>query len=96
MGVGFGGAVKNVKKMSPPLFGSKIMNLLVFSIVSRKSVFGSRMHSQKTTTHNYNSSYAKQVWPVFMCFFTLFGYWVWGRGVFQGIGTTCLCNFSPY
>ena len=33
------------KKMTPPLFGSKIMNLLVFfSILSRKSVPGSRLY----------------------------------------------------
>ena len=32
MGVGGGG-----QKMTPPFFGSKIMNLLVFSILSRKS-----------------------------------------------------------
>ena len=30
--------------MTPPFFGSKIMNLLVFSILSRKSVSGSRLH----------------------------------------------------
>ena len=30
--------------MTPPFFGSKIMNLLVFSILSRKSVPGSRLH----------------------------------------------------
>ena len=30
MGGGGGGGVKNVEKMTPPFFGSKIMNLLVF------------------------------------------------------------------
>ena len=30
--------------MTPPFFGSKIMNLLGFSILSRKSVSGSRLH----------------------------------------------------
>ena len=29
-GRGGGGGVKNVEKMTPPFFGSKIMNLLVF------------------------------------------------------------------
>ena len=32
------------KKIDPPIFGSKIMNLLVFSILSRKSVSGSQLH----------------------------------------------------
>ena len=32
------------QKMTPPFFGSKIMNLLVFLILSRKSVSGSRLH----------------------------------------------------
>ena len=32
------------KKMTPLFFGSKIMNLLVFSILSRKSVSGSQLH----------------------------------------------------
>ena len=30
--------------MTPPFFGSNIMKLLVFSILSRKSVSGSRLH----------------------------------------------------
>ena len=30
--------------MTPPFFGSKIRNLLVFSILSRKSVSGSQLH----------------------------------------------------
>ena len=30
--------------MTPPFFGSKIMNFLVFSILSRKSVSGSRLY----------------------------------------------------
>ena len=43
--MGVGGGVKNVEKMTPPFFGSKIMNLLVFfSILSRKSVSGSRLY----------------------------------------------------
>ena len=32
------------KKMSPASFGLKITNLLVFTILSRKSVFRSRLH----------------------------------------------------
>ena len=41
-GMGGGGGAKNDP---PPPFGSKIMNLLVFfSILSRKSVSGSRLH----------------------------------------------------
>ena len=32
------------QKMTPPFFGSKIMNLLVFSILSRKSVSGFQLH----------------------------------------------------
>ena len=43
-GGGWGGGVKNVEKMTPLFFGSQIMNLLVFSILSRKSVSGSRLH----------------------------------------------------
>ena len=44
-GGGAGGGVKNVEKNDPPFFGSKIMNRLVFfSILSRKSVSGSRLH----------------------------------------------------
>ena len=39
MGGGGGGS-----KNDPPFFGSKIMNLLVFLILSRKSVPGSRLH----------------------------------------------------
>ena len=39
------GGVKNVKKMTPPFFVSKIMNFLVFFwILSRKSVSGSQLH----------------------------------------------------
>ena len=37
MGGGEGG--KNVEKMTPPLFGSKIMNLLVFFDFEPKKVF---------------------------------------------------------
>ena len=45
MGGAGGGGVKNVKKMSPPFFGSKITNLSVFFIfLSRKSVSGSRLY----------------------------------------------------
>ena len=39
---GWGVGVKNVEKMTPPFFGSKIMNLLVF--LSRKGVCGLRLH----------------------------------------------------
>ena len=46
--MGVGGGVKNVEKMTPPFFGLKIMNLLVFfwffSILSQKSVSRSRLH----------------------------------------------------
>ena len=34
-----GGGVKNVKKMTPPFFGSKIMNLLVFFDFEPKKCF---------------------------------------------------------
>ena len=45
MGWRWGGGVKNVEKMTPPFFGSKIMNPFgFFSILSRKSVSGSRLH----------------------------------------------------
>ena len=37
-GVG-GGGVKNVEKMTPPFFGSKIMNLLVFFDFEPKKCF---------------------------------------------------------
>ena len=39
-----GGLGGGCRKNDPPFFGSKIMNLLVFSILSRKSVSGSRLH----------------------------------------------------
>ena len=39
-----GGGVSYVKKTTPPFLGSKIMNLLGFFILSRKSVFGSQLH----------------------------------------------------
>ena len=45
MGVGVGGGGGGGQKMTPPFFGSKIMNLLVFfSILSRKSFSGSRLY----------------------------------------------------
>ena len=37
--VGGGGGVKNVEKMTPPVFGSKIMNLLVFFDFEPKKCF---------------------------------------------------------
>ena len=37
--VGGGGGVKNVEKMTPPFFGSKIMNLLVFFDFEPKKCF---------------------------------------------------------
>ena len=45
MGAG-GGGVKNVEKITPSFLGLEIMNLLAFffSILSRKSVSGSRLH----------------------------------------------------
>ena len=38
-GGGGGGGVKNVEKMTPPFFGSKIMNLLVFFDFEPKKCF---------------------------------------------------------
>ena len=38
-GGGVGGAVKTVEKMTPPFFGSKIMNLLVFFDFEPKKCF---------------------------------------------------------
>ena len=37
--MGVGGGVKNVEKMTPPFFGSKIMNLLVFFDFEPKKCF---------------------------------------------------------
>ena len=39
-----GGGGAGGQKSTTPFFGSKIMNLLFFSILSRKSVSGSRLH----------------------------------------------------
>ena len=44
-GRGVGGGVKNVEKMNPPLFGvENPQSFGFFSILSRKSVSGSRLH----------------------------------------------------
>ena len=61
--MGWGGmGVKNVKTMTSLFWGgSKILNLLVFFIFSRKSVFGSRLHrvcvEQSGTGANAASTY---------------------------------------
>ena len=39
-----GGGVKNVEKMSPLFLGRKSSIFWFFSILSRKTVFGSRLH----------------------------------------------------
>ena len=43
--MGGGGGSKMSKKNDPPFFGSKIMNVWAFFIVSCKRVYGSRLHS---------------------------------------------------
>ena len=42
--MGVGGWGGGGQKMTPPFFGSKIMNLLVFFILSRKSVSGFQLY----------------------------------------------------
>ena len=52
------------------------------------------------TTHNNHPRYVKHVLNCIHVFFTLFGYWVLGGGVSQGIGTLttslpAYANFHP-
>ena len=61
------------QKLTPPFFGSKIMNLLVFfSILSRKSVSGSRLYR---VCMGRSGTSANAVYALFshFCYFGGFG-----------------------
>ena len=58
--------------MTPPFFGSKIMNLLVFSILSRKSVSGCRLHNL-CIGRSGTSAYA--VYALFQPFLLCLRFW---------------------
>ena len=67
---GGGGGVKNVEKMTPPFFGSKIMNLLVFFDFEPKNHLAEVVRSKPgRRIYGENATY-----PPILAFLGLFAY----------------------